>query len=152
MWIICSVLNICSLPLSSNKHISTAPSAGHSHQLFHVCAILGTHFQMQAMEQDMTIRRSWLVENSIPITFANSVGPALLCVVLNLVVIFLYSLPLLLGPVCKDKKYSRGPKKDKLCPHSWTSSFIGHGLKGFNSSKSYTLYGPKTKEIALWVI
>ncbi|KAL3993274.1 sphingosine 1-phosphate receptor 5 [Sarotherodon galilaeus] len=91
---------------------------GHSHQLFHVCAILGTHFQMQAMEQDMKIRRSWLVENSIPITFANSVGPALLCVVLNLVIIFLYSLPLLLGPVCKDKKYSRGPKKDKLCPHS----------------------------------
>ncbi|CAI5644876.1 unnamed protein product [Oreochromis niloticus] len=91
---------------------------GHSHQLFHVCAILGTHFQMQAMEQDMKIRRSWLMENSIPITFANSVGPALLCVVLNLVIILLYSLPLLLGPVCKDMKYSRGPKKDKLCPHS----------------------------------
>ncbi|XP_030580727.1 membrane progestin receptor gamma-B isoform X2 [Archocentrus centrarchus] len=91
---------------------------GHSHQLFHVCAILGTHFQMQALEQDMVTRRPWLVENSTPITFGNSVGPVLLCVVLNLAIIFLYSLPLLLHPVCKEKKCSTGPKKDKLCPHS----------------------------------
>uniref|UniRef100_A0A3Q0SKA6 Progestin and adipoQ receptor family member Vb n=1 Tax=Amphilophus citrinellus TaxID=61819 RepID=A0A3Q0SKA6_AMPCI len=91
---------------------------GHSHQLFHVCAILGTHFQMQALEQDMVTRHPWLVENSTPITFGNSVGPVLLCVVLNLAIIFLYSLPLLLHPVCKEKKCSTGPKKDKLCLHS----------------------------------
>uniref|UniRef100_A0A3B3BPT2 Progestin and adipoQ receptor family member Va n=1 Tax=Oryzias melastigma TaxID=30732 RepID=A0A3B3BPT2_ORYME len=77
---------------------------GHSHQLFHVCAILGTHFQMQAVEQDMAIRRPWLSSNSIPITFANSMGPALLCVVLNCLVIALFSLPLLSGPRGKQLK------------------------------------------------
>ncbi|XP_061595702.1 membrane progestin receptor gamma-B isoform X2 [Cololabis saira] len=83
---------------------------GHSHQLFHVCAILGTHFQMQAMEQDMVARRPWLTLNSIPITFANSVGVALVCVVLNLIIIALYSLPLLSAPVCPEKKHDKGPK------------------------------------------
>uniref|UniRef100_A0A3B4ZNM4 Progestin and adipoQ receptor family member Vb n=1 Tax=Stegastes partitus TaxID=144197 RepID=A0A3B4ZNM4_9TELE len=82
---------------------------GHSHQLFHVCSILGTHFQMQAIEQDMLTRRPWLIQNSIPITFANSGGPALLCVVLNLVVIALFSLPLLSGPL-------NDPKVDE-CKH-----------------------------------
>ncbi|KAM9408568.1 membrane progestin receptor gamma-B [Pholidichthys leucotaenia] len=91
---------------------------GHSHQLFHVCAILGTHVQMQASEQDMMTRRPWLVENSIPITFANSVCPATLCVVMNLIIIFIYSLPLLSGPVCREKQHSKGFKKDKVCPCS----------------------------------
>lgn len=98
------------MSLYADEHDSTAPSAGHSHQLFHVCAILGTHFQMQAMEQDMVTRRSWLTSNSIPITFANSVGAALLCVVLNLIIIALYSLPLLSVPVCPEKKHSKGSK------------------------------------------
>ncbi|XP_069561742.1 membrane progestin receptor gamma-B isoform X2 [Brachyistius frenatus] len=84
---------------------------GHSHQLFHVCGILGTHFQTQAMEQDMVTRRSWLTVNSIPITFANSVGPGLLCVVLNLTIIILFSLPLLSAPVCKEQKHDNGQKK-----------------------------------------
>ncbi|KAM6942783.1 membrane progestin receptor gamma-B isoform 2-T2 [Xenentodon cancila] len=83
---------------------------GHSHQLFHVCAILSTHFQMQAVEQDMVARRPWLTLNSVPITFANSVGVALLCVVLNLIIIALYSLPLLSAPVCPEKKHDKGPK------------------------------------------
>lgn len=84
---------------------------GHSHQLFHVCGILGTHFQMKAIEQDMMTRRPWLIEHSLPITFANSVGAALICVVLNLVIIILYSLPLLSAPACKDKKDDKDPKK-----------------------------------------
>ncbi|XP_041640305.1 membrane progestin receptor gamma-B isoform X2 [Cheilinus undulatus] len=93
---------------------------GHSHQLFHVCGILGTHFQMKAMEQDMMLRRSWLLEHSLPITFANSVGAALFCVVLNLVIIILYSLPLLSGSVCKEKKDKIVPKKSsaKVSRHS----------------------------------
>uniref|UniRef100_A0A667ZER1 Progestin and adipoQ receptor family member Va n=1 Tax=Myripristis murdjan TaxID=586833 RepID=A0A667ZER1_9TELE len=69
---------------------------GHSHQLFHVCGILGTHFQMQAIEQDMVTRRHWLQTQSLPVSFANSLGVAGLCVVLNLSIIILYSLPLLL--------------------------------------------------------
>ncbi|KAM7424492.1 hypothetical protein PAMA_000708 [Pampus argenteus] len=83
---------------------------GHSHQLFHVCGILGTHFQMKAIEQDMVTRRPWLLKHSIPITFANSLGPALLCVVLNLSIIILFSLHLLSAPVCQKKKHGKCPK------------------------------------------
>ncbi|XP_046898661.1 membrane progestin receptor gamma-B isoform X2 [Hypomesus transpacificus] len=67
---------------------------GHSHQLFHVCGIIGTHFQMEAIEQDMMARRDWLLTHSLPITFANTMGAALMCVVLSLLIIFLFSLPL----------------------------------------------------------
>uniref|UniRef100_A0A3Q3VJ30 Progestin and adipoQ receptor family member VI n=1 Tax=Mola mola TaxID=94237 RepID=A0A3Q3VJ30_MOLML len=68
---------------------------GHSHQLFHVCGILGTHFQMKAIEQDMVTRHAWLREHSIPITLNNSVCAVLFCVLVNLIIIILYSLPLL---------------------------------------------------------
>nr|XP_020461500.1 membrane progestin receptor gamma [Monopterus albus] len=91
---------------------------GHSHQLFHVCSILGTHFQLKAVEQDMVTRRPWLLAHSVPITFSNSLGLALLCVVVNLTIIILYSLPLLSAPVGqKNKKHGKGPKKTsgKLC-------------------------------------
>uniref|UniRef100_A0A3P8VVI5 Progestin and adipoQ receptor family member Va n=1 Tax=Cynoglossus semilaevis TaxID=244447 RepID=A0A3P8VVI5_CYNSE len=73
---------------------------GHSHQLFHVCGVLGTHFQMKAAERDMALRRPWLLQNSIPITLSNSAGVALLSVVVNLIIVISYSLPLL----CDSKK------------------------------------------------
>ncbi|XP_026175790.1 membrane progestin receptor gamma-B isoform X2 [Mastacembelus armatus] len=84
---------------------------GHSHQLFHVCGILGTHFQMKAIEQDMLTRRPWLLTHSIPITFANSVGVALLCVVLNLAIIIMHCLPLFSAPVCLQKKHNKVQRK-----------------------------------------
>ncbi|NXA36145.1 MPRGB protein, partial [Eudromia elegans] len=37
-----------------------APAAGHSHQLFHVCGVVGTHFQMEAIRTDMAERRGGL--------------------------------------------------------------------------------------------
>ncbi|NXF53597.1 PAQR6 protein, partial [Oceanites oceanicus] len=33
---------------------------GHSHQLFHICAVLGTHFQLEAILCDACSRRAWL--------------------------------------------------------------------------------------------
>ncbi|NXV21700.1 PAQR6 protein, partial [Cepphus grylle] len=36
------------------------PRAGHSHQLFHICAVLGTHFQLEAILCDARSRRAWL--------------------------------------------------------------------------------------------
>ncbi|NXN57205.1 PAQR6 protein, partial [Rynchops niger] len=33
---------------------------GHSHQLFHICAVLGTHFQLEAILCDARSRRAWL--------------------------------------------------------------------------------------------
>ncbi|XP_026123245.1 membrane progestin receptor gamma-B isoform X2 [Carassius auratus] len=70
---------------------------GHSHQLFHVCAIIGTHFQMKAIEADMVLRQSQLLVTAPPITFNNTVGSALVCVCISLGIICLYSLPLLYG-------------------------------------------------------
>ncbi|XP_010873751.1 membrane progestin receptor gamma-B isoform X1 [Esox lucius] len=67
---------------------------GHSHQLFHVCGIISTHFQMEAVEQDMVTRRQWLLTHSSPVAFADTLGAAMLCVALSLGIIFLFSLPL----------------------------------------------------------
>lgn len=50
---------------------------------------------MEAMEQDMVMRRPWLLTYSLPITFTNTLGAALLSVTLSLGIIFLFSLPLL---------------------------------------------------------
>lgn len=76
---------------------------GHSHQLFHVCAILGTHIQMQALEQDMRTRRPRLLEASAAVSLGGSVGPALLCLLTSVCVIFLFSLPLLRPPRDRDR-------------------------------------------------
>ncbi|XP_073693172.1 membrane progestin receptor gamma-B isoform X2 [Garra rufa] len=70
---------------------------GHSHQLFHVCAIIGTHFQMKAIEADMVLRQSQLLATAPPITFNNTVGSSLVCVCISLGIICLFSLPLLYG-------------------------------------------------------
>ncbi|XP_051511797.1 membrane progestin receptor gamma-B [Myxocyprinus asiaticus] len=70
---------------------------GHSHQLFHVCGIIGTHFQMKAIETDMMLRRSQLLVSGPAITFNNTVGAALVCVCISLGIICIYSLPLLYG-------------------------------------------------------
>ncbi|CAF99884.1 unnamed protein product, partial [Tetraodon nigroviridis] len=67
---------------------------GHSHQLFHVCAIMGTHFQMKAIEEDMRVRRSWLLGHSGPLTWSNTPWPGLFCVLVNFLIILLFSLPL----------------------------------------------------------
>ncbi|MEQ2167839.1 hypothetical protein GOODEAATRI_008140 [Goodea atripinnis] len=95
----------------ANTIICTILACYSSHQLFHVCGILGTHFQMLAVEQDMVTRRPWLTVNSIPVSSANSMGPAVLCVVLNLIIILLFSLPLLSGPVCKESKHGKDKEK-----------------------------------------
>lgn len=84
--------------------VSTAPPAGHSHQLFHVCGVMATHFQIKAIQQDMVSRRHWLIQHSIPITFDSSVLAVLLCLVVNIVIVILYSLPLLSAPRAQKKK------------------------------------------------
>ncbi|XP_026878152.2 membrane progestin receptor gamma-A [Electrophorus electricus] len=63
---------------------------GHSHQLFHVFAIIGTYFQLTAIELDMTLRKQWLQTHSQPITFTNTLGAALLCVTSCLCIIHIF--------------------------------------------------------------
>ncbi|XP_077570231.1 membrane progestin receptor gamma-B [Stigmatopora nigra] len=79
---------------------------GHSHQLFHVFGVLGTHFQIMAIECDMKSRRPWLLDHSLPITFDNSLGVTLLSLLVNLTIVLLFCLPLVSTPVDQQKKHN----------------------------------------------
>ncbi|XP_008069448.1 membrane progestin receptor gamma [Carlito syrichta] len=57
---------------------------GHSHQLFHVCVILATHLQMEAILLDKTLRRGWLLASSRPPSLPQMAGALLLCAVFSL--------------------------------------------------------------------
>ncbi|XP_051921184.1 membrane progestin receptor delta isoform X1 [Hippocampus zosterae] len=68
---------------------------GHSHQLFHVCAVIATHFQMEAVLCDMTSRRALLEAAGPAPSLPGTAGVLALGVALNLGVIALFSAPLL---------------------------------------------------------
>lgn len=80
----------------SRHYIPVFPlsTTGHSHQLFHVCGISGTHFQMLAIEMDMGLRRSWLHDHAPAITFRGTVGAITLSSVISLGIICFFSYPL----------------------------------------------------------
>ncbi|XP_032809334.2 membrane progestin receptor delta isoform X1 [Petromyzon marinus] len=67
---------------------------GHSHQLFHVSAVLGTHVQLEAVAADMGLRRAWLLTNVGPEAsyFTQSMAALGLAVGLNLGLIAAFSL------------------------------------------------------------
>ncbi|KAL7978331.1 hypothetical protein Chor_014870, partial [Crotalus horridus] len=44
----------------------------HSHQLFHICAVVGTHFQLEAILDDMNTRRTWLSTHTPPAMFTRT--------------------------------------------------------------------------------
>ncbi|XP_048849826.1 membrane progestin receptor delta-like [Brienomyrus brachyistius] len=71
---------------------------GHSHQLFHICAVVGTHFQMEAVLQDMTSRRSWLMVHTDVPSFLGTIGTLGLAFLLNFALIGLFSATLLWAP------------------------------------------------------
>ncbi|XP_061885179.1 membrane progestin receptor delta [Entelurus aequoreus] len=68
---------------------------GHSHQLFHVSAVVATHFQMQAIIGDMTSRRGWLVAQGATPSLQGTAGVLVVSLLLNLGVIAIFSAPLL---------------------------------------------------------
>ncbi|XP_053225575.1 membrane progestin receptor delta isoform X1 [Podarcis raffonei] len=54
---------------------------GHSHQLFHICAVVGTHFQLESVLWDLHSRRAWLSAHAPAATFTQTfaiLGAALL--------------------------------------------------------------------------
>lgn len=71
---------------------------GHSHQLFHVCAVLGTHFQLEAVLADMGSRRAWLATQDPPLGLAGTVATLGLAVAGNLLIIAAFSASLLRAP------------------------------------------------------
>ncbi|KAM6995435.1 membrane progestin receptor delta [Tautogolabrus adspersus] len=71
---------------------------GHSHQLFHVSAVVGTHFQMEGVIADMMSRRAWLVAHGATPSFLGTIGALVVSLVLNLGIIGIFSAPLLWKP------------------------------------------------------
>ncbi|XP_039608344.1 membrane progestin receptor delta [Polypterus senegalus] len=70
---------------------------GHSHQLFHICAVVGTHFQMEAILSDMNSRQLWLTANTSKPSFLGTVGAVSIAVVLNLAIIGFFCAKLIWG-------------------------------------------------------
>ncbi|XP_053319570.1 membrane progestin receptor gamma isoform X2 [Spea bombifrons] len=78
---------------------------GHSHQLFHVCAILGTYLQMEVLIMDMNLRREWLQVNGPSPSFSSTLGAWGLAMTLSLLLIagFSWALYWKLQPQKKNK-------------------------------------------------
>uniref|UniRef100_A0A669D7P2 Progestin and adipoQ receptor family member 6 n=1 Tax=Oreochromis niloticus TaxID=8128 RepID=A0A669D7P2_ORENI len=68
---------------------------GHSHQLFHVSAVVGSHFQMEGVIADMTSRRTWLLKHGMMPSFLGTIGALAISLVINLGIIGIFSAPLL---------------------------------------------------------
>ncbi|XP_028835867.1 membrane progestin receptor delta [Denticeps clupeoides] len=79
---------------------------GHSHQLFHICAVVGTHFQMEGVLSDMSSRRPWLNSNTAIPSFLETVGALVFGVLLNLAVIGLFAASLPWKPQCSTSSSS----------------------------------------------
>lgn len=99
--------------LQSTNYLFPLSPTGHSHQLFHVCGIIGTYFQMQAIQKDMDLRRLWLHVHAPAITFRETLGATMLSIVISLAIICLFSYSLFHGPVQgkATKKESDAAKK-----------------------------------------
>uniref|UniRef100_H3CY71 Progestin and adipoQ receptor family member 6 n=1 Tax=Tetraodon nigroviridis TaxID=99883 RepID=H3CY71_TETNG len=77
---------------------------GHSHQLFHVSAVVGTHFQMEAVITDMMSRKAALVARGVLPSFLGTVGALLLSLLLNLSIIGAFSALLLWKRCCQKRQ------------------------------------------------
>ena len=86
---------------------------GHSHQLFHICAVVGTHFQMEAVLADMTSRSAWLIAQGALPSFLGTVGALALGLLLNLGIIGIFSAPLLWNPRQSSNQPHMLPCEDK---------------------------------------
>ncbi|KAM9688215.1 membrane progestin receptor delta isoform 2-T2 [Trichechus inunguis] len=71
---------------------------GHSHQLFHICAVLGTHFQLEAVLADMGSRRAWLAAQEPALGLVGTLVTLGLVVAGNLLIIAAFTASLLRAP------------------------------------------------------
>ncbi|XP_066491774.1 membrane progestin receptor gamma isoform X2 [Tiliqua scincoides] len=77
---------------------------GHSHQLFHICGITGTYFQMEALLVDMTDRRELLLASLPAPSFTQTFGSVLVSTIIGLVIIAAFSMTLYSLPKCSRKR------------------------------------------------
>nr|XP_033780407.1 membrane progestin receptor delta isoform X1 [Geotrypetes seraphini]XP_033780408.1 membrane progestin receptor delta isoform X1 [Geotrypetes seraphini]XP_033780409.1 membrane progestin receptor delta isoform X1 [Geotrypetes seraphini] len=87
---------------------------GHSHQLFHVCAVLGTHFQLEAILVDMSSRKPWLTSHTPPATLLGTLGVVGAAVLGNLAIIGLFARILLWSPRATSILQSTASEGTKL--------------------------------------
>ncbi|XP_075015791.1 membrane progestin receptor gamma [Calonectris borealis] len=71
---------------------------GHSHQVFHVCGIISTHFQMEAIMMDMAERHRRPLPTSLPPSSLQTLGSMGICTAVSLAVIGLCSMSLRFMP------------------------------------------------------
>ncbi|XP_004619260.1 membrane progestin receptor delta isoform X2 [Sorex araneus] len=71
---------------------------GHSHQLLHVSAVLGTHFQLEAVLADMGGRRAWLAARDPPLGPGPTLATVGLAVTGNLLILAAFTAALLRAP------------------------------------------------------
>ncbi|XP_060031656.1 membrane progestin receptor gamma isoform X2 [Erinaceus europaeus] len=71
---------------------------GHSHQLFHVCVVMATHMQMEAILLDKATRRDGLLAAAPLLTLPQLAGALLLCLLLSLTNILYFSAALYRTP------------------------------------------------------
>ncbi|XP_010079706.1 PREDICTED: membrane progestin receptor gamma-B-like, partial [Pterocles gutturalis] len=83
--------------------------AGHSHQVFHVCGILGTYFQLEAITVDMAERRGHLLSPSSPPSPLQTLGSMGIGVATSLAVIGLCaaSLRFMPEPLQREKPHGQ---------------------------------------------
>ncbi|KAK2539336.1 hypothetical protein Q9966_005062 [Columba livia] len=80
---------------------------GHSHQVFHVCGIVGTHFQLEAILTDVAERQGRLLPPSPLPSALQTLGSMGVCAVVSLAVIGRCSLALrfLTEPLPREKPH-----------------------------------------------
>ncbi|KAM4604545.1 membrane progestin receptor delta-like, partial [Discoglossus pictus] len=71
---------------------------GHSHQLFHICAVLGTHFQLEAVLSDRSSRRAWFMAHSEADSLASTLGVVATAVAGNIFLICFFTATLIWSP------------------------------------------------------
>ncbi|XP_053331117.1 membrane progestin receptor delta isoform X2 [Spea bombifrons] len=90
---------------------------GHSHQLFHVCAVLGTHFQMEAVLCDRSSREAWLTLHSQPDSLSSTLGVVATSVIGNIILICFFTATLLWSPRANSILQSHVPGDPKCKDH-----------------------------------
>lgn len=97
---------------------------GHSHQLFHICAVVGTHFQMEAVLADMASRRTWLISQATLPSFLGTMGALALSLLLNLGIIGLFSASLLWVPHPSTQSAVTSAHRSNLSPSQQASAEV----------------------------
>ncbi|XP_075463948.1 membrane progestin receptor delta isoform X2 [Ascaphus truei] len=90
---------------------------GHSHQLFHICAVLGTHFQMEAVLCDRSLRKAWLSTHTQGDSLSNTVAVVVTSVAGNILLICFFTATLLWSPHANSILQSHIPGDTKVKEH-----------------------------------